>query len=104
MKKLINLLLLIILIISCNNSNTVEISIDEYNKLKGINNDTAIYPKSIKFIYQGRIENFQIIKVGRHEILAGCYNGYIDAFTMCHYPDCAFCLSDTTNNNKHKNQ
>lgn len=104
MKKLITLFLLITLIISCNDNNTVQISIDEYNKLKSISNDTLIYPKHIKFMYNDKMQDFQIIKVGRHEMLTGKYLGYVDAFTMCHYPDCEFCLSDTTNNNKHKNQ
>jgi hypothetical protein len=89
MKKILSIILLFILF-SCDNNESIVISKDEYNKLKG-----QEYPK--RFYFKDKKLNqweWQIV-LGQdnHEYLT---NDEYNSFAIIHYPDCKKCLSDTT--------
>ena len=75
---------------SCNN-NSVTITKEEYNKLKG---DTIKpeYPKTIKPI--GWACNYTIITIEKHQFIFVETKGVYGGIAMCHYPDCK-CKKDS---------
>ena len=90
MKNII--LILSIFLVSCNNSNTVTLSQEEYNQLKG-NSVKSEYPITLEPITW--TTDFTMITIKNHEYLFAetrCGYGGI-AFT--HNPECKFCKKDT---------
>lgn len=93
MKKLFFILPLFLF--SCGNDNTIEISKEEYKKLKG---DTTKPEQSREIIWndhRGREETAYITKIENHEMMYGIYGDDNRAFYMVHYPDCETCKKDT---------
>ena len=93
MKKTIIYLLTILLFASCNNSNTITISQEEYKQLKG---DTIKpeYPKefsvnnTVYHIYLGSDKHeYYGFRIGT--------GGYSSEFNYVHYHDCVKCKKDT---------
>jgi len=89
MKKLTTILLLFTLF-SCGDD-TVTLSKDEYNRLKG--SKKSEYPKPYK-IYGDEYNDWEIL-LGEdgHEYLKN--DGY-NSFVLIHYPGCKKCLKDST--------
>jgi hypothetical protein len=93
MKKLF--LILPLFLFSCGNDNTIEISKEEYKKLKG---DTATPEQSKEIIWNninGREQNAYVTKIENHEMMYGLYNGWVEGFYIVHHPDCKTCKKDT---------
>jgi hypothetical protein len=92
MKKLF--LILPLFLFSCGNDNTIEISKEEYKKLKG---DTATPEQSKEIIWFSNSgeQKIRTAKIENHEMMYGMYNGWIEGFYMVHHPDCKTCKKDT---------
>lgn len=89
MSKLI-LLILVIFIISCNNSDNVTITKEQYNKLIGdtINSE---YPKPFYFINGNTQFTWKIIlDENNHEYLE---NNGGNAYVIIHNPECRKCIN-----------
>lgn len=76
--------LLSVLSFSCADSSKIEISKEEYSKLKGVN----VYPKEI--ILNNNDSFMVYLASDLHEYIYN-NNGYGDVYT--HYPECNYCKS-----------
>jgi len=93
MKKISSLIVVLFLVFSCVNSNTVETSKVEYNKLKGVEQDNPLITK-IKAQYCDEYREIHLFVIDSCE-----YIGYINNFHqdfLAHKGNCKFCAKRKT--------